>query len=93
MSDRETEADDDLNVFSISEDFVQSPTHKQQATTELDFDGLLQSRLLKLHEDLAKGNGGQAWPAGRTLTKYLLRQKRDELKHCSMYARLGAVSR
>jgi len=70
--------------FDISEDFVQAPTYKQASTTSVDFDGLLQSRPLKLHEDLTNGNGGQAWPAGFVLARYLLRTKRDELKDCSM---------
>lgn len=41
--------------------------------TTTTFGGLL-STPLKLHEDLSKGCGGQRWPAGETLTKYLLRR-------------------
>ncbi|KAF2769664.1 hypothetical protein EJ03DRAFT_256640, partial [Teratosphaeria nubilosa] len=82
MSDTEADAD----VFNVSEDLVCSPTHKQASTGEVDFDGLLKDRPLKLHQDLAKGNGGQAWPAGHVLAKYLLRKKRDELKTCSILA-------
>jgi len=89
MSDHETEVDAEaLGAFAVSEEFVQSRTHKQAATNSVDFDGLLQDSPLKLHEDLAKGNGGQAWPAGFVLAKYLLRKKRDELKHCSMFVGL-----
>jgi hypothetical protein len=84
MADSDSDADSILHGFAISEDLVQSPEHKAAATNEVDFDGLLQDHPLKLYEDLAKGNGGQAWPAGRTLAKYLLRRKRDELKNCSM---------
>ena len=40
---------------------------------ETTFDGLLSSPI-KIHEDLAKGCGGQIWPAGETLAKYLLRR-------------------
>ena len=69
--------------FAISEDLVPSRDRKTAATTPLDFDGLLQPPLV-LHEDLSGGNGGQAWPAGMVLTKYLLRKKRDELKQASM---------
>jgi len=43
---------------------------------ETTFDGLLSSPI-KLHEDLAKGCGGQIWPAGETLAKYLLRRYGD----------------
>lgn len=80
------EADDNGFDFAISEDLVQSPTHRAPATGTLDFDGLLQPAL-QLHQDLANGNGGQAWPAGVVLAKYLLRRKRDELKGASMSVR------
>lgn len=85
MSDRETETDDGLGAFAISEDLVRSPTHKQATTNVVDFDGLLYDQPLQLHEDLQNGNGGRAWIAGRVLTKYLLRRKRDELMHASMF--------
>ncbi|KAI6843037.1 S-adenosyl-L-methionine-dependent methyltransferase [Hortaea werneckii] len=84
MSDDEA-ISNPFDGFAISEDLVQSRTQKQAGTGEVDFDGLLQTPL-KLHEDLAKGNGGQAWPAGRVLAKYLLRKKRDELKRSTMLA-------
>lgn len=74
------------NAFGMSEDFVESPTHRAAGTSNIDFDGLLQPSL-KLHENLANGNGGQAWPAGIVLAKYLLRTKRDDLKNCSMSVR------
>lgn len=91
MSDRESERVGDTfgDDFAISEDFVSSPTHKRATTSRLDLDGLLQNQL-SLHEDLAQGNGGQAWPAGYVLVKYLLRKKRDELKHSSMF--VGRIS-
>jgi hypothetical protein len=79
MAAQETEAADDL---ALSEDLVQSPTHKAATTNSLDFDGLLDPPLL-LHEDLKEGNGGQAWPAGMILAKYMLRRKQDELKKAS----------
>ncbi|RMZ30216.1 hypothetical protein D0859_05706 [Hortaea werneckii] len=84
MSDDEATSNP-FDGFAISEDLVSSRTQKQAGTGEVDFDGLLQTTL-KLHEDLAKGNGGQAWPAGRVLAKYLLRKKRDELKRSTMLA-------
>ncbi|KAI7609460.1 S-adenosyl-L-methionine-dependent methyltransferase [Hortaea werneckii] len=84
MSDDEATSNP-FDGFAISEDLVSSRTQKQAGTGEVDFDGLLQTPL-KLHEDLAKGNGGQAWPAGRVLAKYLLRKKKDELKRSTMLA-------
>jgi hypothetical protein len=77
---------EDGNAFGITEEFVQSPVHRPAGTSSIDFDGLLQPGL-KLHENLANGNGGQAWPAGMVLAKYLLRRERDGLKDCSMSVR------
>ena len=81
MADNDSEGEGGIGV--VSEDFVQSRTRKAPSTTTIDFDGLLEPGLI-LHEDLAKGNGGQGWPAGMVLAKYLLRMKRDELRECSM---------
>ena len=74
------------NAFGIPEEFVESPVHRAAGTSSIDFDGLLEPGL-KLHENLANGNGGQAWPAGMVLAKYLLRTKRDDLKHGTMSVR------
>lgn len=67
-------ADDDSTVdeLLISEDLVESRQHKQAGTTTVNFDGLLATPL-KLHEDLTNGCGGQLWPAGMVLAKYILR--------------------
>lgn len=69
-SDSENEA----NGLAISEDLITSPQHKAAGTSSLDFNGLLHTSL-KLHEDLSQGCGGQLWPAGMVLGKYLLREK------------------
>lgn len=71
-------SDSEDGVFAISEDLVQSPSHKPAGQQSIDFDGALDPPLL-VHEDLANGNGGQVWIAGMRLAKYLLRRKRDEL--------------
>lgn len=84
-------SDDEEAPFAISEDLVQSPTHKQASITRTDFDGLLQEPLL-LSEDLAKGNGGQAWPAGHVLARYLLRRKLGDLRDASMLVELPNIS-
>lgn len=63
--------------FDISEDIAQSPTHKAAGTSLVDFDGLL-TPPLRLHEDLSEGCGGQLWPAGMLLGKYLLREPQKE---------------
>lgn len=74
MADPDSDSDLSLKEFTgiISEDLVDLRPPKPAGTTELDFDGLLPSQL-KLHEDLKEGCGGQLWPAGMVLTKYLLR--------------------
>ncbi|KAK3653154.1 Protein-lysine N-methyltransferase efm6 [Elasticomyces elasticus] len=80
----EDESDDAELSLTISEDFVQSPMHKQSSTTRIDFDGLLTEQPLLLLENLSKGNGGMSWPAGHVLAKYLLRSKQSMLKESSI---------
>ncbi|KAB2575090.1 putative nicotinamide n-methyltransferase protein [Lasiodiplodia theobromae] len=81
-------ADDDGFLASFSEDFVQLPQYKAAGTSSIDFDGLLSSPL-KLHEDLKGGCGGQLWPAGMVLSRYLLRQHKHDLNGRSIIE-LGA---
>ena len=63
----------DNDVFAISHSLIPEPTHKLAGQTELAFGGLLSSPLI-LHEDLQGGCGGQLWPAGMTLARYLLQR-------------------
>ena len=74
---------DEVGAFGISEDFVESRQHKTAGESKVDFDGLLE-KSLKLHEDLKEGCGGQLWPAGIVLSKYLLRRHRN-LEGLSMF--------
>jgi hypothetical protein len=74
MSDTSSTPD----VFSVSQDLVPDATIKTAGASEIDFDGLL-SPPLKLHEDLKNGCGGQLWPAGMVLSKYMLRKHREDL--------------
>ena len=73
MSDSE-----ENDVFGVSHDLVPPAPIKSTGVSEVDFDGLL-SPPLKLHEDLKNGCGGQLWPAGMVLSKYMLRKHRDDL--------------
>ncbi|KAF2677273.1 hypothetical protein K458DRAFT_481498 [Lentithecium fluviatile CBS 122367] len=73
MSDSE-----DNDVFGVSEDLVPPAVIKPAGVSEVDFDGLL-SPPLKLQEDLKNGCGGQLWPAGMVLGKYMLRNHREDL--------------
>jgi hypothetical protein len=81
MSDSE-----ENDVFGVRQEELTPPAFMKLAgSSEIDFDGLL-SPPLKLHEDLKKGCGGQLWPAGMVLTKYMLRKHKDDLPGKTMYA-------
>ncbi len=83
MSDSEEQ-----DVFSVIKDLVPPAPIKPAGVSEIDFDGLL-STPLKLHEDLKNGCGGQLWPAGMVLSKYMLRKHGDTLADKSILE-LGA---
>lgn len=63
------------DIFSIE---TPRRENKSATTTQLDFDGLLDPALV-LHEDLRDGCGGQMWPAGRVLARYLLNYHLNDL--------------
>ncbi|KAL4929623.1 putative methyltransferase-domain-containing protein [Aspergillus undulatus] len=69
---------DSNDPFYISESLVPTREIKQAGQTHVSFNGLLQQPLL-LKEDLKEGCGGQLWPAGMVLAKYMLRQHRCDL--------------
>ncbi|KAF1839192.1 hypothetical protein BDW02DRAFT_575670 [Decorospora gaudefroyi] len=73
MSDSE-----ENDVFGVSQDLVPPAPIKAAGVSEVDFDGLL-SPPLKLHEDLKNGCGGQLWPAGMVLSRYMLRKHREDV--------------
>jgi protein N-lysine methyltransferase METTL21A len=70
--------DESTDVFAISEDLVPPAVIKSAGVSEVDFDGAL-TVPLKLNEDLKNGCGGQLWPAGMVLGRYMLR-KVEELR-------------
>ncbi|KAK5946394.1 Protein-lysine N-methyltransferase efm6 [Knufia obscura] len=72
MSSRSATPEND--IFSLS--IVPDRENKPAGTTNTDFDGLLPKPLL-LYEDLKGGCGGQLWPAGMTLAKYMLKYHAD----------------
>ncbi len=66
-----TEPEND--VFAFDPTFVPERENKAAATTSITFDNLLPTNTpLLLHEDLQEGCGGQLWPAGMVLSKYML---------------------
>lgn len=72
-----------FDLLAFDPDLTPLPEYKPIADTALDFGGLLAAPL-KVHEDLTKGCGGQAWIAGLTLTRHMLRYHRDDLKDSRM---------
>jgi hypothetical protein len=75
-----TASDDEENdIFGAHQlDFVPPAPMKAAGVAEVDFDGVL-SPPLRVHEDLKNGCGGQLWPAGMVLGKYMLRKHKDNL--------------
>lgn len=61
------------------------PVHANRVPTNraVSFDNLLEPPLL-LHEDIKEGCGGQLWPAGIVLAKYLLRHHSFDLAEKTM---------
>ncbi|KAJ8116282.1 hypothetical protein OPT61_g2259 [Boeremia exigua] len=71
--------DEENDIFGAHQlDFVPPAPIKPAGVAEVDFDRVL-SPPLKVHEDLKNGCGGQLWPAGMVLGKYMLRKHRDDL--------------
>ncbi|KAL8854667.1 MAG: hypothetical protein Q9221_000449 [Calogaya cf. arnoldii] len=65
-------------AITITEDLVPSTAPKRPSTTSIDFNHLLITPLL-LQDDPTEC-GGQLWPGGMVLAKYLLRTKMTELQ-------------
>jgi len=77
-------ADEDDLFLAISPSIVPVREPKAATTTAVSLGGLLDPPLL-LREDLRDGCGGQLWPAGMVLARYLLRYRRGEMSGKSMY--------
>ena len=75
---RRSSASNENDVFAINDETVPTQQLKPAGTTEISFDGLLDQPLI-LHEDLKEGCGGQLWPAGMVLSKYMLTYHKDDL--------------
>ena len=92
LSHKNTTMSDSENSisFNISDDLV--PTRERIPAgriTETHLDGLLSSPL-RLIEDLTTGCGGQLWPAGIRLAKYVIRRYGTEGLHGKRIVELGA---
>lgn len=73
----------DLADFTVSEDLVPSIPQKKSQTVTLDFDGFLQPPLLLQTNE--KQCGGQLWPGGMVLTRFLLQYRRNDLSGKTMF--------
>ncbi|KAJ5907975.1 hypothetical protein N7495_000657, partial [Penicillium taxi] len=74
--------------FNVSDSLAPPRAIKSAGTTNINFDGLLKEPLL-LKEDLKNGCGGQLWPAGMVLAKYILSQHSIDMSNKSI-VELGA---
>ena len=73
-----------VQFLDFGEELVDLPVIKAASTSVIDFDGLLESPL-KLHENLKEGCGGQPWPAGLVLARYMLRKHKGALRGKTMF--------
>ncbi|KAF2184315.1 hypothetical protein K469DRAFT_727252 [Zopfia rhizophila CBS 207.26] len=71
-------SDSENDILNFGADLVPPAVIKSARVSTVDFDGLL-STPLKLREDLTNGCGGQLWPAGMVLSKYMLKKHRNDL--------------
>ncbi|KAH8693111.1 putative methyltransferase-domain-containing protein, partial [Talaromyces proteolyticus] len=72
-----SDSDDDADLM-IFESLIPIRDIKQAGTIKVTFDGLLKEPLV-LQEDLKEGCGGQLWPAGMLLARYMLQEHRTDL--------------
>ena len=78
-------SDESLHVsFNVSEDLSPTRPAKAAGATDVSFSGQLNPPLV-IHEDLKEGCGGQLWPAGMCLAKFLL-ARREEWRGKTMHA-------
>lgn len=75
----------------VSESLVPARDLKGVGHAEISFDGLLKDPLI-IKEDLKEGCGGQLWPAGMVLARYLLLQHRSDFNNKTMFVRHPSFS-
>lgn len=80
----------DFSNLTISEDLVPSIPQKESLTVALDFDGFLQPPLLLQTDE--KQCGGQLWPGGLVLAKFLLQHRTNVLVGKTMFVVRSDIS-
>lgn len=78
--------DEGLDVLTFGKELIQQPALKPAGVVSIDFGRLLHPPL-RLHEDLTEGCGGQLWPAGMVLAKYMLRMHKETIRGKTMFVR------
>lgn len=76
--------DSDNSQLLIGESLVPVRERKHAGTTVVTLDGLLKEPL-HLKEDLKQGCGGQLWPAGLLLSRYMLEEHATDLAGKTMF--------
>ncbi|OKL58907.1 hypothetical protein UA08_05797 [Talaromyces atroroseus] len=71
-------SDSEGSHLLIGESLIPVRERKPPGTTVVTIDGLLKDPLL-LMEDLKEGCGGQLWPAGLLLSRYMLEEHATDL--------------
>lgn len=77
-------SDSEGSQLLIGESLIPVRERKLPGTTVVTLDGLLTEPLL-LKEDLKQGCGGQLWPAGLLLSKYMLEEHATDLVGKTMF--------
>lgn len=76
--------DSDNSQLLIGESLIPVRERKHAGTTIVTIDGLLKEPL-QLKEDLKEGCGGQVWPAGLLLSRYMLEEHATDLVGKTMF--------
>lgn len=86
------DSDGDAHL-DLAESLVPIRERKHAGTTIVTLDGLLEQQPLKLEEDLKEGCGGQLWPAGILLARYMLQKHHSDLLGKTMSVLTSPLSR
>ncbi|KIW13234.1 hypothetical protein PV08_08421 [Exophiala spinifera] len=98
---RSSSPEEQTDVFSLDTSLIPPRENKVAGTTSITFDGILpccgtadssyaHGAPLLLHEDLQEGCGGQLWPAGMVLSKYMLTHHKTQTLRGKSVVEIGA---
>lgn len=81
-------SDSEDSQVLVGESLIPIRERKHPGTTVVTIDGLLKEPL-HLKEDLKEGCGGQLWPAGLLLSRYMLKEHATDLVGKTMFVILS----